>query len=1152
MKHQKTIGDRFRALIAYDPLSGLRKKHRKEGGRVSLASHIDEQAKVVDTKPTDGQKEAGNYRKGHVKVHGLDISIENPRGSWREGGPPDKRWRSKLPHHYGYIRKTEGGDGDHVDCYIGPHLRSPNVFVIDQHHLDGEQAFDEHKCFIGFGSKPQAREAYHRAFSDGKGKDRIGHVETMTVDEFKDWLKNSDTTAPVKHRADGGRVHMVGGGVPSFDDTQPVASGPPPFEATQPVEQPEDMGGAKAALHGAAQGATFGFADELAGAHAAGPEWLPEYLPGVLGARTMVGAGRTALGYLTGRDPDAVASYEKARDEEREANELAQKQHPYLHAAGEIAGSIPAMAVLPEAEIGAGLTGVGKAAAKIVQGAITGGEYGAISGVGGGTDAESRITGGLEGTASGIAGGAVGAGAGHAISEAVASDIARIRAIRADRQRNLPIPDSSGNDVVSAADRISKISPVEVPKAFASDNIAVQRAGQLARNVPIVGDSIPRATGRMVDQLGDANAVIASHYGEGSGPNVASRIGNNIDAAAENETSAATNAARRSDDALLADWQRSQDEALHQVGHSETSAFERARQATGDMSPQDMGQALIERLRTGEQAARARKDQLYNAAGNSDASVRSESVQGVHNRVSTALDDRGRVVDPQLTPAANSMMNELQRFSNLEIPNRVGPRPPDPADIVSVDARGMEQTRKRLSGLSQAANNDADRAAARIIMHEFDAWQGDAYERALFSGSPEALQSFRDARSANASWRQRFYNDRDDADRLINRVVTGEVTPQEMSNWLVGNTQVGSKGISSRLLTRLGEVTDNDPQALNAIRGGVANRLFGTTEGATARGAEKTASDIYQFFNGSGRDVANRLFTPQQRQSALNYANTLRRGENSRQDIASVSANTKPSAMKANPGPMQQLARATLGASGKTDEALFSAIDSYAKSGSRGDVQTLSDIVRNIPEKDRGDLAGAIIRKLGYSDQAKGFSPEKFATDWAKYTPQAKSILFGNAGAHRQALDDIATIAQRYKEVGRRFGNPSGTGQQVTGFGSIAAVFTHPFIAIPSLVGGTVFARMLSAPASAQKTANLFKKSLAMADRPNQTHLNSLTSAAESFAKEAQNSGSKISVPQFMKQLRLAPVAASRLYVSPMQGPVPARAGNEQQKTNGP
>ena len=367
-----------------------------------------------------------------------------------------------------------------------------------------------------------------------------------------------------------------------------------------------------------------------------------------------------------------------------------------------------------------------------------------------------------------------------------------------------PPPPGSGQDVVSAADRISKVAPepVKVPRAFASDNIAVQRAGQLARNVPIIGDSIPRATGEMADQLGTAKSSIASNYGEGTGPNVANRISTHISNAGEAERATASSAARESDDALLADWQRSHEQALERVGQHENTALQQARQETGDMDPQDMGRALIDRLRSTETEAKERKNQLYDIAGNSDASVRADSVQGIHNRVSNALYEAGRDIVPGLTPAANSMMDVLREFSELRIPNRVGPAPPNPADIAAVDAHGMELTRKRLSNLSQGASNDADRAASNIIMHEFNEWQADAYENALYSGSPEALQAYRDARAANASWRQRFYNDRDDADKLINKIVTGEVTPQEMANWLVGNTQVGSKGVSSRLLTR--------------------------------------------------------------------------------------------------------------------------------------------------------------------------------------------------------------------------------------------------------------------------------------------------------------------------------------------------------------
>lgn len=232
-------------------------------------------------------------------------------------------------------------------------------------------------------------------------------------------------TTHTKKRAKGGRVYnrdlvgrfaaggavddpesMAGGGAPAYEP--PDAEGPPPYEPPAP-----DMGGMKAAWQGAKSGATFNFSDELAGVRGAAPEAVPEFV-GPLPARTMVGAARLGANYITGKDPEAVAAYEKARDEERTANELAQKQHPYWHGAGQVAGSLPAMAVLPEAGFikGAGLI------ANMGKGATLGAEYGGLSGLGGGKETGDRAMHAAEGIVSGIVGGGaaplVGAGAGMA------------------------------------------------------------------------------------------------------------------------------------------------------------------------------------------------------------------------------------------------------------------------------------------------------------------------------------------------------------------------------------------------------------------------------------------------------------------------------------------------------------------------------------------------------------------------------------------------------------------------------------------------------------------------------------------------------------------------------------------------------------------
>lgn len=684
-----------------------------------------------------------------------------------------------------------------------------------------------------------------------------------------------------------------------------------------------------------------------------------------------------------------------------------------------------------------------------------------------------------------------------------------------------------GQEVVAAADRLSSVAgPVNVPRAIASDSMAVQRVGQGIRNIPVVGDAIPKATLRLSDDLGGAVRTVADEYGAGSGPNVASRISNRIGSAAENETAAATSAARRGDEAVQADWQRATDTANQTIAAREAQSLESARSAVGDMSPQDMGQTIIQRLRTGEQEARARKDRLYETAGNSDAAISADSVGGVRSRVAQVLENDGRVVDGVLTPASSRMLDELQRLSTLNIENRaVGSRLAVPAgeEVTrpAVSIQGIEQTRKRLNAFSQAATNDADRAAARRIIREFDNWQSEAFDNSLFSGSDEALSVFRQARAANTEWRQRFgFNARDDADRIVNRIATGEVTPQEVSNWLVGASQVGSKGVSSRLLTRIAEATGGDVEAMQAIRGGVWNRLSQATEGATAKAPERIASSINEFLNGSGRDVAQRLFTPEQQGIMRTYADTLRQGERARGIVGEVSRNTKPSAMEVGPGPMQELANSVLGRGGKSDEALFSAIDAYAKSGGRGDIQTLAKLVGNLPAQERGDLAGSIIRNLGVSPRTGQFSPDVFATQWKSYTPQAKSILFGNAGPHRQALDDIQIISERLKQVGQRFGNPSGTAQNVNTLAIASGVLAAPVTTLASALGGAIAARVLASPAGASSAAKWSKAYAALLTKPSAHTMGAFQVTSRNLANTARGLGANVSEADFIRAIQ--------------------------------
>src|SRR5258706_3035222 len=109
--------------------------------------------------PTEAQTQAGNYRMGRIRVHGLAIAIEQPRGIYRTGvdAKTGKRWTSRLAAHYGYINGTRGADGDWLDCFVGFYPQSDDVFVINQ-NVAGR--FDEHKAMLCFPDEESARRAY--------------------------------------------------------------------------------------------------------------------------------------------------------------------------------------------------------------------------------------------------------------------------------------------------------------------------------------------------------------------------------------------------------------------------------------------------------------------------------------------------------------------------------------------------------------------------------------------------------------------------------------------------------------------------------------------------------------------------------------------------------------------------------------------------------------------------------------------------------------------------------------------------------------------------------------------------------------------------------------------------------------------------------
>ena len=167
-------------------------KQRAAAAQPAITTALDAAAHEAATSPlndlphpTDEQKKAGNYTKGSVRLHGMDISIENPQGSVRSGTAPDgTRWENRIAHHYGYIKGSRGADNDQIDVFLTDGAEEATVaWVIDQKNDDG--SFDEHKAVIGPKTEDEARAAYLANYDEGW--DGLGAITSMPMEAFKAW-----------------------------------------------------------------------------------------------------------------------------------------------------------------------------------------------------------------------------------------------------------------------------------------------------------------------------------------------------------------------------------------------------------------------------------------------------------------------------------------------------------------------------------------------------------------------------------------------------------------------------------------------------------------------------------------------------------------------------------------------------------------------------------------------------------------------------------------------------------------------------------------------------------------------------------------------------------------------------------------------------
>lgn len=160
----------------------------------SVQQAVEAASAEVNTEPTPAQAEAGNYKKGHVTIGEFDITIENPAGSQRKGVDANgKEWHTTMANAYGYIKGTEGVDGDHIDVFLHSDMDQWNgrkVYVVDQTNTDG--SFDEHKVMLGFNDMDEAMSAYLANYDKTWSDTHPGlRISETNIEDFNKWVQSS-------------------------------------------------------------------------------------------------------------------------------------------------------------------------------------------------------------------------------------------------------------------------------------------------------------------------------------------------------------------------------------------------------------------------------------------------------------------------------------------------------------------------------------------------------------------------------------------------------------------------------------------------------------------------------------------------------------------------------------------------------------------------------------------------------------------------------------------------------------------------------------------------------------------------------------------------------------------------------------------------
>lgn len=304
--------------------------------------------------------------------------------------------------------------------------------------------------------------------------------------------------------------------------------------------------------------------------------------------------------------------------------------------------------------------------------------------------------------------------------------------------------------------------------------------------------------------------------------------------------------------------------------------------------PQQAAELAQNSIQTAAAQRKAGVSQAYDEAKARPGEIHAGAFEGIGQRIKAELSagDNPIVIDDKLTPFASKAIQDVEnRISQLKIQNRADPYgQPNPENIVGVNLTGVDQMRRRLVAFrndAYASGNAADGRAASGVIKSFDTQVDNAINGGMFSGDRLAVQAWNDARAAHTDYKRTFSAGKSDpvgrvVERILGKGDSPAAIPNDVADFIYGSSGTNQSTLNVAVAKRVRSILGDQSPEWSGIKQGLFSRLVETPEGVAALGPGKIAQRLNQFLNGSGKEMAQTMFSPVERAMLKQYADLHR------------------------------------------------------------------------------------------------------------------------------------------------------------------------------------------------------------------------------------------------------------------------------------